>query len=95
MLKAYQKKYILNFKLPGGTSRGILHTKETFFIVLKENLKMGIGECGLFRGLSSDDVPEYEQKLAWVCANINLGLTYLLSDLRKFPCPTSYKSLYF
>ena len=85
MLTANFKNYILDFKLPGGTSRGVLHTKETFFILLKENLKMGVGECGLFRGLSSDDVPEYRKKLTWVCDNIHLGLTYLLSELKQFP----------
>ena len=57
MIKAQFKKYILNFKQPSGTSRGVLHTKETFFIILKENFKTGIGECGLFRRLSADDVP--------------------------------------
>lgn len=85
MIQSQFKKYILNFKQAGGTSRGVLHTKETFFIHLKDKSKSGIGECGLFRGLSSDDVPEYEEKLAWVCENIPLGLTYLLGELRHFP----------
>ena len=31
--------------------------------------KLGIGECGLFRGLSCDDKTDYEEKLQWVCAN--------------------------
>ncbi|MEN8123225.1 MAG: o-succinylbenzoate synthase, partial [Bacteroidota bacterium] len=57
MIKASLKKYILSFKQPGGTSRGVLHTKETYFLILKEDGKMGLGECGLFRGLSADDVP--------------------------------------
>jgi len=85
MIKAQFKKYILNFKQAGGTSRGVLNTKETFFISLKDELKTGIGECGLFRGLGSDDVPDYEEKLAWVCKNIHLGLTRLLDELRHFP----------
>jgi hypothetical protein len=34
-------------------------TKETWFIVLEENEKKGIGECGILRGLS-DDRPDYE-----------------------------------
>ena len=85
MIKAQFKKYILNFKQPSVTSRGVLHTKETFFIILKENIKTGIGECGLFRGLSADDVPEYEEKLTWACENIHLGLTFLLHELAQFP----------
>lgn len=85
MIKANFKKYILNFKQASGTSRGVMRTKETFFIILRDNDKTGIGECGLFRGLSADDVPEYENKLTWVCENIHLGLTYLLQELYTFP----------
>ncbi len=85
MITARFKKYILNFKKPSGTSRGVLHTKETFFIILQKEEKTGIGECGLFRGLSIDDIPEYETKLAWVCDNIHLGLTSLLLKSQNFP----------
>lgn len=84
-MKAFFKKYILNFKNPSGTSRGILKTKETWFLILEENGKWGIGECGLFRGLSFDDVPEYEQKCTWVTENINLGEAELLRHLQDFP----------
>ena len=85
MIKAEYKKYVLNFKNPSGTSRGILRTKETWFIILKENDKIGIGETGLFRGLSIDDVAGYEEKLKWVCKNINIGLEKLLVEVIDFP----------
>lgn len=85
MIKASYKKYILNFKKPSGTSRGILKTKETWFVFLEKKDKKGIGECGVFRGLSIDDVPYYEEKLKWVCENINLGLDVLVSKLIEFP----------
>ncbi len=71
--------------MPSGTSRGVLKTKETWFILLTRNGKKGIGETGLFRGLSIDDVPNYEEKLAWACKNIHLGLPYLLNKLKEFP----------
>lgn len=85
MIRATYKKYTLNFKNPSGTSRGILRTKETFFILLNENDSVGIGETGLFRGLSIDDVSNYEEKLAWVCKNINSGIRHLLSELTQYP----------
>ncbi|WP_299064118.1 o-succinylbenzoate synthase [uncultured Polaribacter sp.] len=85
MIKATYKKYILNFKNPSGTSRGILKTKETWFIILEQNDKIGIGETGLFRGLSIDDVPFYEEKLKWVCKNIKVGIAALLKELLEFP----------
>ena len=85
MIKASYKKYILDFKRPSGTSRGILHQKETWFLVLQGEEGFGIGECGILRGLSVDDVPEYEQKLKWTCDNIQLGRNKLWNELIDFP----------
>lgn len=84
-MQAKYYKYTLNFKRPSGTSRGVMTTKETWFIILNENNKTGIGECGILRGLSIDDRPEYESKLKWVCDNIRLGLDSLLNELIEYP----------
>ena len=84
-MKAKFQKYILNFKQASGTSRGVLKTKETYFIIIEENNKIGYGETGLFRGLSADDRPDYEEKLQWACNNIQLGLNSLLLKLMEFP----------
>ncbi len=98
MIKATYHKYILNFKRPSGTSRGVMTTKETWFIILEENGKRGIGECGILRGLSIDDRPDYQERLKWVCENINLGKENLVSELVEFPSiqfglETAFKSL--
>ena len=84
MLATYHK-YILDFKQPSGTSRGILKTKETWFIVLNKDGKRGVGECGVLRGLSIDDRPDYEATLQWTCRNVRLGLEVLLDKLIEFP----------
>ena len=84
-MKASYHKYILHFKKPSGTSRGVMNEKETWFIILEENGKKGIGECGLLRGLSCDDRPDYEDKLKWVCDNIHLGEENLWKNLLEFP----------
>ncbi len=84
-MKASFSKYLLNFKNPSGTSRGILKTKETFFLKIEEGNKSGIGECALFRGLSVDDRPDYEEKLNWVCENISVGKEKLLQESTEFP----------
>ena len=85
MIQAKFYRYILEFKRPSGTSRGVLKTKETFFLLLKDGEKQGVGECGLFRGLSIDDRSDYEEKLQWVCNNIHLGLEELLKNTTEFP----------
>ncbi|MBU2996105.1 o-succinylbenzoate synthase [Cellulophaga baltica] len=84
-MQAFYKKYILDFKRPSGTSRGILNQKETWFIILKDENKQGIGECGILRGLSIDDIPNYEEKLKWTCENIHLGKDLLCSALKAYP----------
>lgn len=85
MIKASYQKYILNFKRPSGTSRGILTTKETWFLLLEENGRKGIGECGILRSLSYDDRPGYEEQLKWTCDNIHLGPEKLWEELKEFP----------
>ncbi|MDA6068925.1 o-succinylbenzoate synthase [Flavobacterium sp. AC] len=84
-MKATYHKYMLEFKRPSGTSRGVMTEKETWFIVLEENGKKGIGECGILRGLSADDRDDYEAKLNWTCQNIHLGETALWEALLEFP----------
>lgn len=84
-MNASYHKYLLEFKRPSGTSRGIMTEKETWFIILEENEKKGIGECGILRGLSADDRPDYEEKLKWACDNIHLGGTALWNALLEFP----------
>jgi hypothetical protein len=50
---------VLHFKRPSGTSRGVLKTKDAYYLILEEDGKKGYGECGLLRGLSIDDRPDY------------------------------------
>ena len=84
-MKAQFFKHILQFKRPGGTSRGVLHSKDTWFIVIRSGEKLGIGECGMFRGLSADDQPDFEDKLRWACDHIDLPNEQLLLALSEFP----------
>ncbi len=85
MIQANYQKYVLDFKRASGTSRGVLTQKETWFLILEKDSKKGIGECGILRGLSIDDGPDYEEKLKWVCQNIQLGKQELYDALSEFP----------
>lgn len=98
MIQASYKPHTLRFKTPGGTSRGVLKTKDTYFLILNTKNKRGIGEAALFRGLSADDQPGYEEKLKWTCQNIGLGQEKLLDELSEYPSiqfglETAFKSL--
>lgn len=97
-MKATAYPYFLEFKRPSGTSRGVLTTKESWFIVIEHEGRRGIGECGLLRGLSIDDRPDYEAKVRWACAHIEMGEAALWEALTGFPSiqfglETAFRSL--
>lgn len=69
-------RHDLLFREPAVTSRAVMHTKETWFVKLwhRDNPEhFGIGECGLFRGLSADDRTDYGEILARVCTSVSNG----------------------
>lgn len=87
-MKLSYQSYRLIFKRPSGTSRGILNEKETFLfkLVSQENEEIEyFGETGLFRGLSYDDKPDYEEKLEWVCNQFNSNQKVNWEELRAYP----------
>ena len=57
--------YTLNFKFLARTSREAMRQKQTYFVRIGDR----IGECALFRGLSADDLPDYEKQLSLACEN--------------------------
>ncbi|MCH5225595.1 MAG: o-succinylbenzoate synthase [Muribaculaceae bacterium] len=68
--------YLLNFKEPGGTSRGVLTEKPTFLVKVYEESDpehFGIGEAAVFPGLSPEADGNYIWKLTEVLANIAIG----------------------
>lgn len=84
-MKARFVKHTLQFKFDAVTSRGVLKSKDTYFLILEKNDKTGIGECNLFKGLSADDRPDYEEKLRWVCDALSNNNFMVLNELREFP----------
>lgn len=73
MIKAKIIKNHLKFKVPAGTSRGVLNDKPTWYIVLHHELTngYGIGECSLIPGLSIDSLDTTEVTLNEIAHRIN------------------------
>lgn len=68
--------YLLHFKKPAGTSRGILTEKPTFLIKIYDEKNpeiFGIGEAAVFPGLSPEADGYYVFKLTELMANIAIG----------------------
>lgn len=88
MLTAKYRPYTLHFKTPGGTSRGVLHEKTSWFICVEDQNNpaiKGIGECGILKGLSPDDRPGFENAIKNACNKINLPLPELLDEFSQWP----------
>lgn len=92
-LRAAFAPYSLIFKELAITSRSRMSTKDTFLVRVWDERRpeiSGIGECALFKGLSSEDTPAYEQQLAAACAtagklpeisSIRFGFETAVADL--------------
>ncbi|AEA42209.1 o-succinylbenzoate synthase [Fluviicola taffensis] len=71
-LKASFEAFTLDFKLPSGTSRGVLTQKQGWKLKLANSEGIiGLGECSVIPGLSPDysSDKEYEFKLTEICQN--------------------------
>lgn len=84
-LKASFREYTLQFKFPAGTSRGVLHDKKVYYLKLQLDNAAGIGECSVIPGLSIDDRPDFGEKVAEVCKEINAGTDFRELELSDFP----------
>lgn len=88
MLTARFKKHTLIFKQASGTSRGVLRTKDSWFIFISlQNSPdcQGIGECSLIPGLSPDNIGLFENELKTLCENINEYSHWIGSRGTLFP----------
>ena len=73
-VKVDYRRYTLNFKFDAGPSRGVLKTKDTFFIRVRSESfpeRSGYGEAGPLPKLSVDDVPDFEARLHQVLRKVS------------------------
>lgn len=70
MVTAEWAPYRLYFRFTARTSRESMTHKDTYLVRLRDTDtgREAVGECALFRGLSADDVPDYEQRLSAACS---------------------------
>ena len=83
-MKLAYAPYMLDFKRPAGTSRGILTQKPTCLIKIWDESApevYGIGEAALFPGLSPECGDRFGFKMLELLANVNLGRS---TDLTEF-----------
>lgn len=78
-------RYRLVFAETAITSRSSMNVRDTWFVRIFDpgTGRSGVGECAVFAGLSSDDVPDYGQRLEDICRRLNRDC--VLPDLTDFP----------
>jgi o-succinylbenzoate synthase len=76
-MEASHQKHMFKFKFEAGTSRGVLHSRTSWFVQLHggkgENSTFGLGECAPLPGLSIDHMDDLEIELDILCHQINKG----------------------
>lgn len=82
---ARYKKHTLQFIKPAGTSRGVYHSKNSWFVYISKNGITGVGECSLLKGLSIDDKDDFEKTLHDVIQKINKGIFDFNDPLLDYP----------
>lgn len=88
MYKAALEKHALNFKRPGGTSRGVLTQKDSWFIRIwyaKNSEIKGIGEASIIKTLSPEWSADYQNFIAQVVENINNYVGDNIAKLMAYP----------
>ncbi|GAO30777.1 o-succinylbenzoate synthase [Geofilum rubicundum] len=88
MYKATLHPHQLIFHHPGGTSRGVLSTKMSYYLHISKEAApevTGRGECSILPGLSPDDRPDLEEKLQWCCQNIDALIPDFHKHLKDWP----------
>lgn len=80
--------YRLQFKNPAGTSRGVYHFRQVWFLIVRslDNPSVyGVGECAPLLDLSCDNLPDYEEVLRGFAARAELCGYFDKEELRNYP----------
>ena len=80
--------YTLQFKRPAGTSRGVYHNHQVWYVLVSDAdnpQRWGIGECAPLTDLSCDYDEHYEQRLRQICSEVEEKQALDVELLRNYP----------
>ena len=70
-MRAIYFSHNLSFLTLAKTSRDILKEKKSWFLILSDGERFGIGECSIIPGLSIDNASKIDDVLTKLCHNLN------------------------
>ena len=71
--------------MPSRTSRDVLYNKPSWYLVMKDQKRIGIGECSIIPGLSLDSFDDIETKLDYICREISSGNKLDIEEFNDYP----------
>ena len=78
-------RHRLEFKIPGGTSRGVLRHKDSWLIQISTGDRHGIGECSIIVGLSPESPQVVQNIFEEIPQYLEKGKEFLLQRYTKAP----------
>ena len=84
-MKAYFFKHNLEFNVPSKTSRDVLYNKPSWYLVIKDQNRIGVGECSIIPGLSLDKLNNIESKLNYACQIISSDQSLAIEEFNEYP----------
>ena len=78
-------RHRLEFKIPGGTSRGVLRHKDSWLIQISTGDRYGIGECSIIEGLSPESPQVVQNIFEEIPQYLEKGKEFLLQRYTKAP----------
>jgi o-succinylbenzoate synthase len=74
-MKISLQHYPLHFKVPAGTSRGVMTEKQSWFVRISDGTNEGIGEISVIEGLSPEYVSleEFQQTIRHFLSQLEVG----------------------
>ena len=71
--------------MPSRTSRDVLYNKPSWYLVIIDQNRIGVGECSIIPGLSLDRVNDIETKLDYICREISSGNKLDIEEFNDYP----------
>ena len=71
--------------MPSRTSRDVLYNKPSWYLVIRDQNRIGVGECSIIPGLSLDRVNDIETKLDYICREISSGNKLDIEEFNDYP----------
>ena len=84
-MRAIYFSHNLSFITPAKTSRDTLREKKSWFLILSNGERFGIGECSIIPGLSIDNTSKIDDVLTKLCHNLNDDIEIDKKIFNNFP----------